>query len=684
MGNCCHLSLSLSRLLTNMPKIHAVGIDLGTTMSAVAYIADTGQTTMLRNSEGDFLTPSVVLFDNENVVVGKAARRAVGSRAGSVAECAKRDMGKKSLTHPIQGENLPPEVIQACILKQLKRDATEVLGDDFQVVITVPAFFDERRRRATADAGEMAGLNVLDIVNEPTAAALAYGEHLGYLTTTGAPREDMKVLIYDLGGGTFDVTLIELKPGDVRTIATDGDVYLGGRDWDQRLVNYVADQFVAEHGEDPRQDPGSCARLFQAVEQAKQTLSVRSKTTVTVEHFGRSSVVEVTRKVFEELTEDLLERTSYTSRQVLVEGKCDWDEIDRVLLVGGSTRMPMVAQMLEELSGITPDRSVNPDEAVARGAAIYAAYLMATKGVGGASAPQFKVVDVNSHSLGIEGIDQSTGRKENIILIPRNTPLPARVANRFVTKMQGQKTIVVKVLEGESTDPAACITIGKAVMRNLPDELRKGHPIEVAYRYGANGRLDVRARVPGTNREIAMELQRDGGMTTSTIEQWRQVITSTAGFSAFEKMLENVLDLDDSGNGDASSPNADGNTTKTVSAGVDATIRWSGEPKTGAATIKSDQHSQQPDESARASATSVAEQSDEEAGTEVDDFSDVESAASESTRAPLSIVKIDTVSKRPSQKGRLQIINVMGHVLAPLLALVFAYLLLKWLGMLPF
>lgn len=666
-----------------MPKIHAVGIDLGTTMSAVAYLADSGQTTMLRNSEGDYLTPSVVLFDNEDVIVGKAARREVGSRAGSVAECAKRDMGKKSLSHSIQGENLPPEVVQACILKQLKRDATEVLGESFQVVITVPAFFDERRRRATVDAGEMAGLQVLDIVNEPTAAALAYGEHLGYLTTTGAPREEKKVLVYDLGGGTFDVTLIEMKPGDFRTLATDGDVYLGGRDWDQRLVNHVADKFVAEHSEDPRQDPGSCARLFQAAEEAKQALSVRAQTDITVEYFGRSSVVGVTREEFIELTEDLLERTAYTSRQVLAEGNCEWDDIDRVLLVGGSTRMPMVAQMLEELSGITPDRSVNPDEAVARGASIYAAYLMATKGIDGASAPQFKVFDVNSHSLGIEGINQLTGRKENIVLIPRNTPLPARVANRFVTKMKQQKTIVVKVLEGESTDPAACIMIGKAVMRNLPEELSKGHPIEVAYRYGANGRLDVRAQVSGTNREIAMELQRDGGMTTSTIDQWRQVVTSSSGFSAFEKMLENVLDLDDSGNGNIPERKAEDGITRTVSAGLDATVRWAGKPETVGATIKSGQHSIPSSPSTLASATPVADQSSPSIGSDVDNISNADSTASDLANLSSAVHQPSSRFNRNSLKRRFRLINVLGHVLAPLLALVLAYFLLKWLGLLP-
>jgi len=523
-----------------MSATHAVGIDLGTTLSAVAYMSETQQTTMLRNAAGELLTPSVVWFNDDDVVVGAAARDAVGARPGDVAQCVKRDMGAAVYSQPVRGMEFPPQVLQACILRQLKSDVQAVLGDDFEVVITVPAFFDEPRRTATADAGEIAGLKVLDIVNEPTAAALAYGEHLGYLTPTGAPREEMNVLVYDLGGGTFDVTMIRLKPGDLRTLATDGDTRLGGRDWDEQLVNHAAEAFLAEHGVDPRLDSAALARLFQKATEAKHQLSIRGKTNLDVAHDGKTTTVAVTRKQFEEMTEVLLDRTAFTARQVLQAAGLTWDDISRILLVGGSTRMPMVVRMLEELSGITPDRSVNPDEAVARGAAIYANYLLAA-GPQAEQAPRFKMVDVNSHSLGIEGIDQQTGRKENITLIPRNTSLPARKNNRFVTKMDNQKSVVVKVLEGESPDPESCVTIGKAVLRNLPADLRKGHPIEVSYRYASNGRLDVRAHVPGTDREVAIELQRDGALSSAGLSSWRQVVTSQAGFSAFESIVEDAL-----------------------------------------------------------------------------------------------------------------------------------------------
>jgi len=561
-----------------MPTTHAVGIDLGTTLSAVAYVSESGQTMMVRNAAGEILTPSVVYFGEGEVLVGREARKLTGVHPHDVAECVKRDMGKKLFHRPVHGQKLPPQVIQACVLEQLKKDAVATLGENIRAVITVPAFFDERRRKATADAGEMAGLDLIDIVNEPTAAALAYGEQLGYLTTTGAPREELKVLVYDLGGGTFDVTVIHLRPGDLKTLATDGDVRLGGRDWDQRLADCAATRFMEQYGEDPRGEPQSTAELMTAAEEAKKTLSVRTSATFTITHFGKSLEVRVTRDEFEEMTEDLLERTAYTTRQVLSAARVTWDDIGRILLVGGSSRMPMVVKMIEGLSSITPDHSVNPDEAVARGAAVYAAYRMAMDGEGGRR-PDFRVVDVNSHSLGIEGIDQRTDRKENIILIPRNTSLPARVCNRFVTKMDGQQTVVIKVLEGESPDPAHCIPIGKAVLRDLPSDIKKGHPIEVAYRYGISGRLDVRARVLGHDREVAMELQRDGSLSDERMDRWKQVITSQQGFTAFENAVEETLGIDEGGSteGKASADSSDRVLSTREALARD--VKWSGDPE---------------------------------------------------------------------------------------------------------
>jgi molecular chaperone DnaK len=525
-----------------MGKTKPIGIDLGTTNSSVAWVDHTGRTAMVPNAEGDLLTPSVVLFDDNEVVVGKEARAATVVHPEKVAECVKRDMGAPVYSRPIRGEYLPPEVIQACILRKLKADVLHTLGPDTSAVITVPAYFDEPRRKATADAGEMAGMTVLDIVNEPTAAALAYGEMAGFLSATGAPKHEMTVMVYDLGGGTFDVTLLHLAPGNIRTIATDGDVQLGGHDWDLRLANYVAETFKATYGVDPRETPAGFNRLLAAVVEAKHTLSARSKVTIRVEHAGVVGEIQVNREKFEELTGDLLERTSYTCRQLIATARMDWRNVNRLLLVGGSTRMPMVSAMLQKLTGFPPDHTVNPDEAVARGAALYSSYLLAKRAEGGSQAT-FEVTNVNAHSLGIEGIDPDTLRKTNVVLIPRNTPLPARFTEKFVTKSEGQRSIVIQVLEGESSLPSECTAIGRTVIRDLPAGLPKGWPVEVAFEYGTNGRLGVRAVVPGTHREVELSLERDAGMSREGIARWRQMVSASPGFSSFETLLQDVLGL---------------------------------------------------------------------------------------------------------------------------------------------
>ncbi|NQT16705.1 MAG: Hsp70 family protein, partial [Planctomycetes bacterium] len=432
------------------------------------------------------------------------------------------------------------------ILKKLKTDLLGALGPDTKVVITVPAYFDEPRRKATADAGEMAGLSVLDIVNEPTAAALAFGETHGYLSRTGGATQEMTVLVFDLGGGTFDVTLLRLQPGDVRTLATDGDVQLGGHDWDMRLLDHAAESFKKTHGVDPREDPAAVNRLYAEVVEAKHTLSARNRAAIRINHAGRSGRIEVTRKEFEELTADLLERTAYTTRQLLSGSNCEWSRVGRVLLVGGATRMPMVGEMLQRMSRIAPDHTVNPDEAVARGAAVYASHLLAEQAQEGPGSP-FKVTNVNSHGLGVEGIEQETLRKSNIVLIPRNTPLPAKFTERFVTKSAGQQSIVIQVLEGESSLPSECTVIGRTVIRDLPPGLPQGWPVEVTFEYGANGRLSVRGAVPGTHREVELKIERAVGLSGEKIARWQHAVGGASGFDAFETMLDDVLAAGGSG-----------------------------------------------------------------------------------------------------------------------------------------
>jgi molecular chaperone DnaK len=462
---------------------------------------------MIRNSEGDLLTPSVVLFSDEETAVGKEARTATTVHPDLVAEWVKRDMGQPYYVRAIRGQKVPPEVIQSCILRKLKLDAINALGECKRVVITVPAYFDEPRRKATADAAELAGLKLLDIVNEPTAAALAFGESLGYLSSDATAKHEMTLFVYDLGGGTFDATLLRLAPGNIRTLATDGDVQLGGHDWDLRLADHVADQIQKTRGSDPRKDAATMNRVLEAVIDAKHTLSVRRRAVVRVDVRGHVVEVPVTRDQFQEMTADLLERTAFTTRQLLAAAKFQWKDVSRLLLVGGSTRMPMVANMLRRLSGLEPDHTVNPDEAVARGAALYAAYLMHKEAHGGRH-EALTITDVNSHSLGVEGIHPETLRKTNVVLIPRNTPLPAKVMQRFATKTESQQSIVIQIVEGESSLPSECTAIGRTVIRNLPKALPKNWPVEVTFEYGANGRLTVRAMVPGTGKSAVLELER--------------------------------------------------------------------------------------------------------------------------------------------------------------------------------
>jgi molecular chaperone DnaK len=524
-----------------MPDLIPVGIDLGTTYSAVGWVNDTGHSALIPNDEGDLLTPSVVFFESKGITVGKEAKNVAVLYPDRVATCVKRDMGKPVYSQPIAGQYLPPEVIQSYILRKLKGDIERTVGQNYNVVITVPAYFDEPRRKATYHAGELAGLKVLDIVNEPTAAALAFGEELGYLTRTGAPRERMNVIVYDLGGGTFDVTLIEMQQGNLRTVATDGDVQLGGYDWDMRLVDYMAEVFRREHNEDPRQSPATLQKMLAEAEESKHTLSARTRTMLHLAHGGKTSHIVLSRDLFEQRTADLLERTRYTTRQVLATAGLEWKDIGRILLTGGSTRMPMVTRMLREMSGIEPDHSVNPDEAVARGAAIYAGYLLAWGGLQGKK-PLFEVTNVNAHSLGVEGTDPATGRRRNRVLIPRNTQLPARKTETFVTKAPNQQAVVVQVLEGESREPDECSMIGRTVIRNIPPNLPAGWPVEITYEYLTNGRLSVVARLKETNREVRLELERTASMSRERVQRWKQVIDKEGGLDALDALIQQELE----------------------------------------------------------------------------------------------------------------------------------------------
>lgn len=501
----------------------AIGIDLGTTFSAIARLDDLGRPVTLVNGEGDKITPSVVFFEGNHVVVGKEAVKAIATEATCVAECAKRELGNRMFSKSLGGRLYPPEALQAMVLNKLRVDAAKLVGEFTKVVITVPAYFDEVRRKATQDAGYMAGLDVFDIINEPTAAAVAFGFQQGFLSADGSGSAKRNILVYDLGGGTFDVTVMEIDGKEFNTLATDGDVQLGGRDWDQRLVDMIAEEFIRTYGIDPREDPNCSGRLWRDCEDAKRTLSVRSKTTISCDYKGNAIRTEVTRDKFCEITQDLLDRTSFTTRQALQAAGLNWNDIDRVLLVGGSTRMPAVVAMLRQLSGKEPDASVSPDEAVAHGAALHASLLLARHH---GQSPPFKIRNVNSHSLGIEAVDPQTGRRRNAIMIPRNTPLPVTFRRVFRTQKVAQQSILIRIVEGESASPDECSKVGKCAVRRLPDNLPAQTPIDVGFRYEENGRLTIMVSVAG--KKLKHQIVRDNSLTQDQLDSWRRYITSPA------------------------------------------------------------------------------------------------------------------------------------------------------------
>lgn len=506
-----------------------VGIDLGTTFSVVAHLDSQGRPTSIPNASGDILTPSVVLFDADGPVVGRQAVLGAALEPDLVAECVKRDMGNKHFHKAIRGELLPPEVISSYILRSLKTDVERRLGPVKRAVITVPAYFDEPRRRATMDAGRLAGWNVLDILNEPTAAAICYGFQAGFLDKAGRVQGEkpIRVLVYDLGGGTFDVTVVEMAGQSFKAVATDGDVRLGGKDWDEKLIDIGAERFKQQHGIDPRAEPESLQELWLAAEMAKRTLTERPRATMIVNCHGKRLKTEVTRQEFEEATTQLLRRTRTTTEIVVLAAGLTWADIDKVLLVGGSTRMPQVVTMIKQLTGKDPDRSLSVDEAVAHGAALYADLLMQQQGLS-VGHTDFSVTNINSHSLGVVGVEPGSNRKVNAVLIPKNTPLPTSAVRRFKTAKVNQPNVRVMVVEGESEIPEACTAVGVCFIRDLPPNLPSGWPIDVRFDYAENGRLTVEAKLTGHNAAVTTEFIRDNSLSDDDLMLWAERLAQDA------------------------------------------------------------------------------------------------------------------------------------------------------------
>lgn len=505
-----------------------VGIDLGTTYSAIAQLNAEGNPVSLPNADGKTITPSVVILgEDSKIIVGPSFERMSIENPRNIVEAIKRQMGNKDFSIAYQGKKLTPEMISALILKKLKQDAEKVVGPIANAVITVPYYFNDVRRKATQDAGKIAKLNVIDIINEPTAATLAYAWQKGQLGRADAFKGEKTIMVYDLGGGTFDVTVVRYNATNFRVLATDGDVMLGGLDWSRRIVDHIAEQFHKKFSTDPREDPETLMQLTQECETAKRELSSRAQVPVNAYYKGKNLTMALSRGDFERLTGDLMQRTRDTTELVMAQAGVGKGELDEVVLVGGSTYMPVVETMLREVTGKVPSRDVTPEEAVAQGAAIHAAILEARATGGGSRMAQavlnrlrsVTATDVNSHSLGVKISDPNNrSRKINHIMIPKNTAIPFEARQRFVTNTPNQQRIHICVLEGDASDPDACTTIGDFRIMSLPPNLPAGSPVEVTYFYDKNGRIHARAKELTSNIEAKTEIVRDSGLTSENVD----------------------------------------------------------------------------------------------------------------------------------------------------------------------
>ena len=424
-------------------------------------------------------------------------------------------MGEEFCPKLIRGEPIPPEVIQSIILRKLKDDASRVGGDFSKAVITVPAYFNEPRRKATQDAARLAGIELLDIINEPTAAAITYGIQQGFLNAQGESLKQETVLVYDLGGGTFDCTLMEIDGQNYNCVGTLGEMQLGGMDWDRRIVDYLADEWQKAHGNDPRQDECALEVLLHAAIEAKHSLSTRPQVTVPLSIDGKRSRIVFTREAFESSTNDLLDRTLRSVDRLLSMTQRTWQDLTQLVLVGGSTRMPMVSAMLARESGLPIDSSLSPDEAVAHGAALYASLLLDPLEPSGCR--RISVENVNSHDLGVMVIDAATGARGRQTLIPRNSPLPTSHTVCNQTAKSDQRSVRIDVVEG--TDEGVT-KIGKVVVRDLPQGLPAGTPVEVTFNYERNGRLKINASMPTLSRAAALEIDRASGLNEERVAYW--------------------------------------------------------------------------------------------------------------------------------------------------------------------
>ncbi|MBQ8094399.1 MAG: molecular chaperone DnaK [Clostridia bacterium] len=511
-----------------------IGIDLGTTNSCVS-VMENGDPVIIPNSEGGRTTPSVVGFakDGERIV-GEAARRQQAVNSERTILSIKRDMGSDRRIK-IDGKAYTPQEISAMILQKLRRDAEAYLGEKIdRAVITVPAYFTDAQRQATKDAGRIAGLEVLRIINEPTAAAFAYGlDH----------AQSQKILVYDLGGGTFDVSLIEIGDGVIEVLATSGDNHLGGDDFDERIVEYVVSEYRRTEKVDLRKDTAALLRVREAAEKAKRELSTQMKTDIVLPFLiqDRSGVhhleMSITRAKFDELTHDLVERTCGPVNQVMTDAALRMNDLSQVLLVGGSTRIPAVQEMVRRLTGKMPAKTLNPDECVAMGAALQGEKLSAGSGTGmtvSSAAQNVILMDVTPPTLSIETVGGISTK-----IIDRNTTIPARHSQIFTTAAPFQTSVDIKVLQGERHFARDNKLLGNFRLSGIRRAMAGVPQIEVTFDIDANGIVKVTAKDLGTGNQQAITIS---STTNMSEEEIRRAMEDAKQYEAWDRERKEAME----------------------------------------------------------------------------------------------------------------------------------------------